>query len=98
MKNIVESAIAAGSFNTLVAAVRAADLVKILSGPGPFTVFAPTDDAFAKLSAGTVGALLKDKPKLTSIRTYHIVAGEVMAADVKNIKFSSNCTRTRPKH
>ena len=85
MKNIVETAIAAGSFNTLVAAVKAADLVKTLSGPGPFTVFAPTDDAFAKLPAGTVDALLKDKAKLTSILTYHVVAGKVMAADVKTL-------------
>jgi uncharacterized surface protein with fasciclin (FAS1) repeats len=61
LKNIVETAIAAGSFNTLVAAVKAADLVSTLSGPGPFTVFAPTDEAFAKLPAGTIDALLKDK-------------------------------------
>ena len=85
MKNIVETAIAAGSFNTLVAAVKAADLVSTLSGPGPFTVFAPTDEAFAKLPAGTIDALLKDKAKLTSILTYHVVSGKVMAEDVKTL-------------
>ncbi len=81
-KNIVETAIAAGSFSTLVSAVQAADLVETLSGPGPFTVFAPTDEAFAKLPAGTLEALLDDKAKLASILTYHVVAGKVMAADV----------------
>lgn len=81
-KNIVETAIAAGSFKTLVSAVQAADLVETLSGPGPFTVFAPTDEAFAKLPAGTLEALLADKAKLASILTYHVVAGKVMAADV----------------
>ena len=81
-KNIVQVAIEAGSFNTLVAAVKAAGLVETLSGPGPFTVFAPTDAAFAKLPAGTVEALLADKQKLTSILTYHVVSGKVMAADL----------------
>ena len=85
MKNIVETAIDAGSFDTLVAAVKAADLVKTLSSPGPFTVFAPTDDAFAKLPAGTIDALLKDKAKLTSILTYHVVSGKVMEEDVKSL-------------
>ena len=85
MKNIVETAIDAGSFDTLVAAVKAADLVKTLSSPGPFTVFAPTDEAFAKLPAGTIDALLKDKAKLTSILTYHVVSGKVMADDVKTL-------------
>ena len=85
MKNIVETAIDAGSFDTLVAAVKAADLVKTLSSPGPFTVFAPTDEAFAKLPAGTIDALLKDKEKLTSILTYHVVSGKVMANDVKTL-------------
>jgi uncharacterized surface protein with fasciclin (FAS1) repeats len=85
-KNIVETAVAAGSFKTLVAAVQAAGLVETLSGPGPFTVFAPTDEAFAKLPAGTVEALLRDKPKLTAILTYHVVAGKVMAADVVKLK------------
>ena len=82
MKNIVQVAIEAGSFNTLVAAVKAAGLVETLSGPGPFTVFAPTDAAFAKLPAGTVEALLANKEKLTSILTYHVVSGKVMAADL----------------
>lgn len=82
MSNIVETAIAAGKFNTLVAAVKAAGLVETLSGPGPFTVFAPTDDAFAKLPQGTVENLLKDKEKLTAVLTYHVVAGKVMAKDV----------------
>lgn len=83
-KTIVETAIGAGSFNTLVAAVKAADLVETLSGPGPFTVFAPTDEAFAKLPAGTVENLLKpeNKAKLAAILTYHVVPGKVMAADV----------------
>lgn len=81
-KNIVETAVSAGSFTTLVAAVQAAGLVDALSGEGPFTVFAPTDEAFAKLPAGTVEALLADKEKLTAILTYHVVAGAVMANDV----------------
>ncbi|PZV06504.1 MAG: fasciclin [Leptolyngbya sp.] len=82
MANIVDTAVSAGSFNTLVAAVKAAGLVDTLKGAGPFTVFAPTDDAFAKLPAGTVDALLKDVPKLKKILTYHVVSGKVMAADV----------------
>lgn len=85
MANIVETAIAAGSFKTLVAAVQAAGLVETLSGKGPFTVFAPTDDAFAKLPAGTVEGLLKDIPKLKSVLTYHVVAGKVTAADVMKL-------------
>jgi uncharacterized surface protein with fasciclin (FAS1) repeats len=80
--DIVETAVAAGSFNTLVAAVKAAGLVETLKSAGPFTVFAPTDEAFAKLPKGTVEALLADKAKLTSILTYHVVSGKVMAADV----------------
>ena len=75
MSNIVEVAVGAGNFKTLVAAVTAAGLVDTLSGTGPFTVFAPTDEAFAKLPAGTVESLLKDIPKLTAILTYHVVAG-----------------------
>ena len=82
MKNIVEVAVEAGSFKTLVAAVKAAGLVETLQGPGPFTVFAPTDAAFAKLPAGTVEALLADKEKLASILTFHVVGGKVMAADI----------------
>ncbi len=80
---IVETAVAAGPFKTLAAALQAADLVTALSGAGPFTVFAPTDSAFAKLPAGTVPALLEDKAKLTSILTYHVVAGRISAADLK---------------
>ena len=86
MADIVDTAVSAGSFNTLVAAVKAANLVDTLKGAGPFTVFAPTDDAFAKLPAGTVDALLKDIPKLTKILTYHVVSGKVMAADVVQLK------------
>ena len=82
MHDIVDTAIAAGSFKTLAAALTAANLVDTLKGPGPFTVFAPTDDAFAKLPAGTVDSLLKDIPKLSAILTYHVIAGKVMAADV----------------
>jgi uncharacterized surface protein with fasciclin (FAS1) repeats len=81
MNDIVQTAISAGSFKTLVAAVQAAGLAETLSGTGPFTVFAPTDEAFAKLPAGTVDALLKDKEKLASILTYHVVSGQVTAAD-----------------
>jgi uncharacterized surface protein with fasciclin (FAS1) repeats len=84
--DIVDTAVAAGSFNTLVAAVKAAGLVETLKSPGPFTVFAPTDEAFAKLPAGTVEALLKDPEKLKKILTYHVVAGKVMAADVVKLK------------
>lgn len=82
MADIVDTAVGAGSFTTLVAAVKAAGLVDTLKGAGPFTVFAPTDDAFAKLPAGTVDALLKDIPKLKKILTYHVVSGKVLAADV----------------
>ncbi|MEG4317426.1 MULTISPECIES: fasciclin domain-containing protein [unclassified Microcoleus] len=82
MADIVDTAVSAGSFTTLVAAVQAAGLVDTLKGAGPFTVFAPTDEAFAKLPEGTVEALLQDIPKLTKILTYHVVAGKVMAADV----------------
>lgn len=87
-KDIVDTAIGAGSFNTLVAAVKAADLVDTLKGKGPFTVFAPTDEAFAKLPAGTLDDLLKpeNKAKLQGILTYHVVSGKVMAADVVNLK------------
>jgi uncharacterized surface protein with fasciclin (FAS1) repeats len=85
--NIVAVASAAGIFNTLVAAVTAAGLVETLQGAGPFTVFAPTDEAFAKLPAGTVQELLKpeNKAKLGAILTYHVVAGKFMAADVKTM-------------
>jgi len=86
-KDIVDTAVGAGSFKTLVAAVKAAGLVETLKGEGPFTVFAPTDEAFAKLPKGTVESLLKpeNKEKLQAILTYHVVAGKVMAADVVKI-------------
>lgn len=83
MANIVETAVQAGSFKTLVAAVKAAGLVDTLSSKGPFTVFAPNDDAFAKLPKGTVESLLNDKAKLTAVLTYHVVAGKLMSSDVK---------------
>jgi uncharacterized surface protein with fasciclin (FAS1) repeats len=82
MSDIVDTAINAGSFKTLVSAIQAAGLVDTLKGAGPFTVFAPTDEAFAKLPAGTVEGLLKDIPKLKKVLTYHVVSGKVMAADV----------------
>ena len=86
MSDIVDIAINAGNFNTLVTAVKAAGLVETLKGKGPFTVFAPTDEAFAKLPSGTVEGLLKDIPKLKGILTYHVVPGKVMAADVVKMK------------
>lgn len=85
MANIIETAVNAGSFTTLVAAIKAAGLVETLNGEGPFTVFAPNDAAFAKLPAGTVDSLLKDIPKLKKILCYHVVSGNVMAADVVNL-------------
>ena len=86
-KDIVDTAVAAGQFNTLAAALTAAGLVETLKGEGPFTVFAPTDAAFAALPAGTVDALLKpeNKDKLTAVLTYHVVPGKVMAADVVKV-------------
>jgi uncharacterized surface protein with fasciclin (FAS1) repeats len=81
--DIVDTAVSAGQFNTLVKAVQAAGLVDTLKGKGPFTVFAPTDAAFAKLPAGTLDALLADKQKLAQVLTYHVVAGKVTAADVR---------------
>src|SRR6187399_3036244 len=81
-KNIIENAVNSKDHTTLVAAVKAAGLVETLSGKGPFTVFAPTDAAFAKLPAGTVVALLKDKQKLAAILTYHVLAGKVVAGDI----------------
>lgn len=84
-KDVVDTAVAAGQFKTLAAALTAAGLVDTLKGPGPFTVFAPTDAAFAKLPAGTLDSLLKpeNKAKLTAILTYHVVPGRVMSNDVK---------------
>lgn len=88
-KDIVDTAVSAGSFNTLVAALTAADLAETLHGEGPYTVFAPTDDAFAKLPKGTVDELLRpeNKAQLQAILTYHVVSGKVMAEDV--VKISS---------
>ena len=85
-KDIVDTAVAAGSFKTLAAALTAAGLVDTLKGPGPFTVFAPTDEAFAKIPKADLDALIKDKAKLTKVLTYHVVAGKVMAADVVKLK------------
>ncbi len=82
-KDIVDTAVAAGSFKTLATALQAAGLIDTLKGPGPFTVFAPTDEAFAKVTKDQLDALLKDKAKLTAVLTYHVVPGKVMAADVK---------------
>ena len=81
--DIVDTAVKAGNFKTLVAAVQAAGLVDTLKGAGPFTVFAPTDEAFAKIPKATLDSLLKDKAALTNILTYHVVSGKVMAKDVK---------------
>jgi len=92
MADIVDTAIAAGSFSTLVKAVQAAGLVETLKGAGPFTVFAPTDEAFAKLPAGTLESLLKDKAKLASILTFHVVSGKVLAADVIKLNGQSVTT------
>jgi uncharacterized surface protein with fasciclin (FAS1) repeats len=85
--DIVDTAVAAGTFNTLAAALDAADLIPTLKGDGPFTVFAPTDEAFAKLPAGTVESLLKpeNRDQLVAILTYHVVSGKVMAKDVVNL-------------
>ncbi len=89
--DIVDTAVSAGSFNTLVAAVKAAGLVDTLKGDGPFTVFAPTDEAFAALPEGTVESLLKpeNKDKLVSILTYHVVPGKVMSSDVNGKKLKA---------
>ncbi len=81
--DIVDTAVAAGSFKTLAVALKEAGLIDTLKGPGPFTVFAPTDEAFAKVPKAQLDALLKDKAKLTAVLTYHVVPGKVMAADVK---------------
>jgi uncharacterized surface protein with fasciclin (FAS1) repeats len=85
-KDIVDTAVAAGSFKTLAAALQAAGLVDTLKGAGPFTVFAPTDEAFAKIPKADLEALLADKAKLTKVLTYHVVPGKVMAADVVKLK------------
>lgn len=85
-KDIVDTAVAAGSFKTLAKALTEAGLIETLKGKGPFTVFAPTDEAFAKLPKETLEAVLKDKKKLTAILTYHVVSGNVMAKDVVKLK------------
>lgn len=85
-KDIVDTAIAAGNFKTLAKLLTEAGLVETLKSPGPFTVFAPTDEAFAKVPAATLDALAKDKAKLKAVLTYHVVAGKVMAADVAKLK------------
>lgn len=84
-KDIVDTAIEAGNFKTLAAALTEADLIETLKGEGPFTVFAPTDEAFAKLPEGTVESLLGDKKALTNVLLYHVVSGKVMAKDVVNL-------------
>jgi uncharacterized surface protein with fasciclin (FAS1) repeats len=85
-KDIVDTAVSAGNFKTLAAALTAAGLVETLKGKGPFTVFAPTDEAFAKIPKADLDALIADKAKLTQVLTYHVVAGRVMAADVVKLK------------
>jgi uncharacterized surface protein with fasciclin (FAS1) repeats len=94
--DIVDTAVAAGSFKTLAAALQAAGLVDTLKGKGPFTVFAPTDEAFAKIPKADLDALLKDKAKLTAVLTYHVVSGKVMAKDVKagKVKTVQGSSRT----
>jgi uncharacterized surface protein with fasciclin (FAS1) repeats len=82
-KDIVDTAVEAGQFKTLATALQAAGLVQTLKGPGPFTVFAPTDDAFAKIPKADLDALLKDQAKLTAVLTYHVVPGKVLAKDVQ---------------
>jgi len=87
-EDIVDTAVAAGNFKTLVSALQAADLVSTLKGKGPLTVFAPTDDAFAKIPKADLDALLKDKARLQAVLTYHVVSGKVMSTDLKagNVK------------
>jgi len=87
MADIVDIAVSAGSFNTLVTAVKAANLVDALKSPGPFTVFAPTDDAFAKLPPGTIQTLVQNVPQLARILTFHVVAGKYTKADLEKLDF-----------
>ena len=100
LHDIVDTAVAAGKFKTLVAAVTAADLGATLKGKGPFTVFAPNDDAFAKLPAGTVEELVKpeNKAKLAAILTYHVMAGKVMAADITGKKLEPATVNGKALH
>ena len=95
--DIVDTAIAAGDFSTLVAAVQAAGLVEALKGDGPFTVFAPTDEAFAKLPDGTLEGLLADQDKLVAVLTYHVVPGKLMAEDVVKLKRAETLQGTKVK-
>ena len=99
MQNIVDTAVGAGTFKTLTAALGAAGLVDTLEGTGPFTVFAPTDDAFAKLPKGTVENLLKpeNKDKLVGVLTHHVVAGKVMAADVAKLSSATTVAKKSVK-
>ncbi|KYC38962.1 fasciclin [Scytonema hofmannii PCC 7110] len=97
MADIVDTAVNAGSFNTLVAAVKAANLVDTLKGAGPFTVFAPTDEAFAKLPEGTVDGLLQDIPKLKKILTYHVVSGKVTSSEVVKLNSATTVEGTEVK-
>lgn len=96
-KDIVETAVAAGTFKSLAAALQAADLIQQMKGPGPFTVFAPTDDAFAKIPKADLDALLKDKAKLTKVLTYHVFAGNAGSADLKQLKDLSMASGGRLK-
>lgn len=96
-KDIVDTAVAAGSFNTLVTAVKEAGLVETLKGKGPFTVFAPTDEAFAKIPQEKLAALLKDKEALKKVLLYHVVAGNVMAKDVVKVKSAKTVQGTSVK-
>ncbi len=96
-KDIVTIAVAAGSFNTLATALKEANLVETLKGKGPFTVFAPTDEAFAKLPKGTVESLLKDKKTLTNILLYHVVSGKVTSGDVVKLKSATTLAKSDVK-
>jgi uncharacterized surface protein with fasciclin (FAS1) repeats len=96
-KDIVETAAAAGTFKSLAAALQAADLVQTLKGPGPFTVFAPTDDAFAKIPKADLDALLKDKARLTKVLAYHVFAGNANSADLAMLKDLSTVNGARMK-
>lgn len=96
-KDIVETAVAAGTFKSLAAALQAAGLVQTLKGPGPFTVFAPTDEAFAKIPKADLDALLKDKAKLTAVLTYHVFAGNASSADLRGLKDLSTANGARIK-
>jgi uncharacterized surface protein with fasciclin (FAS1) repeats len=97
LADIIDTAVNAGNFTTLVAAIKAANLVDTLKGAGPFTVFAPNDEAFAKLPEGTVDALLKDIPKLKKILTYHVVSGKVLSAEVVKLNSAPTVEGTEVK-